>query len=157
MFVYDRKTDEISRVSLSSSGGEGDTTSDTASISANGRYVVFRSFATNLVAGDTNVLFDIFVHDRTTGETSRVSVSSSGGEADAAGAAPSISGAGRYVAFYSTATNLVGSDSNNTNDVFVHDTQTAETTRVSVSSTGDEGAGSSTNPNISRNGSVLVQ
>jgi hypothetical protein len=91
-------------------------------ISADGRYVVFESVHTNLVPGDTNSLRDIFWHDRETGETRRVNVSSEGAQATsgtganvAAGA--SISGDGRFVAFQSAATNLVPGDTNNRADI----------------------------------------
>ena len=156
VFVYDRRAEETSRVSVSTDGGEGDGTSGGARISANGRYVAFRSGSTNLVAGDTNLVIDIFVHDRTTGVTSRVSVSSSGDEADAQSIVPSLSGAGRYVAFYSGATNLVAGDTNNVADVFVHDSRTGETSRVSVSSAGVESNRSSTRAHISRSGRYVA-
>ena len=71
------------------------------SISSDGRYVAFRSEADNLVAGDSNDTMDIFVHDRQTGETMRVSVSSSGEQANGKSYGPSISPDGRYVAFSS--------------------------------------------------------
>jgi len=84
------------------------------------RFVAFFSYATNLVAGDTNGLRDIFVHDRQTGTTTRVSVDSTGTEGnDASHYTPSISADGRYVGYFSSASNLVAGDTNGNADIFV--------------------------------------
>jgi hypothetical protein len=109
------------RVSVDSTGAEGDGDSYSASISSDGRYVAFYSGASNLVAGDTNGFGDVFVHDRQTGQTTRVSVDSAGAEGDGDSYLASISSDGRYVAFTSHATNLVAGDTNGFRDVFVHD------------------------------------
>jgi Tol biopolymer transport system component len=127
------------RVSVDSSGNQGNEDSEFPSISADGRFVAFASYATNLVSGDSAFQEDIFVHDRQTGETTRVSVNSSGNQGNGQSAFPAISADGRFVAFPSVATNLVGGDSNESSDVFVHDRQTGETTRVSVNSSGNQG------------------
>jgi Tol biopolymer transport system component len=108
----------------------GDSASDNPSISGDGRYVAFESAASNLVESDTNAVRDIFVHDRTTAATRRVSVDSSGAEADGSSSTPSLSADGRYVVFESWATNLVADDTNSQPDIFLHDLQTGETTRV---------------------------
>jgi hypothetical protein len=129
------------RVSVSSTGQQGNKGSFRPSISADGRYVAFDSVASNLVEGDTNGQVDIFVHDQQTGETRRVSVSSAGEQANGSSYLPTISADARYVAFLSDASNLVEGDTNGYRDVFVHDRQTGETTRVSVSSTGEQGNG----------------
>ena len=86
------------------------------SISASGRYVAFRSWADNLVSADTNGTLDIFVHDRATGETARVSLDSAGAEGNDGSYGHSISGDGRYVAFSSDASNLVAGDTNGVSD-----------------------------------------
>jgi hypothetical protein len=99
--------------SVDSNGNEG-----TPSLSADGRYVAFRSDATNLVANDTKRKDDIFVHDRQNGETTRVSVDSNGNEANNHSCFPSISADGHYVAFQSWATNLVAIDNPNYIDIF---------------------------------------
>ncbi|MFO0982712.1 MAG: calcium-binding protein [Planctomycetota bacterium] len=138
IFVNDRLTGETTRVSVSSSGSEQDRSLGDAAISADGRYVAFDSLATNLVPGDTNGLADVFVHDRLTGETTRVSVNSAGTEGNDDSVGPAISADGRYVAFDSYATNLVPGDTNGAEDVFVHDLWTGVTTRVSVDSAGNE-------------------
>jgi len=139
VFVHDRMSGATTRVSVSSSGAQGDSISYTSSISADGRYVAFLSFASNLVANDTNGGYDAFVHDRTSGVTTRVSVSSSGAQANNGPSAPSISADGRYVAFASAASNLVAGDTNGTPDIFVHDRITGATTRISVNFSGGPG------------------
>ena len=142
VFVYDRQTGVNERVSVSSGGAQGKlyAWSQWPSLSADGRYVAFNSVAT-LVAGDTNGTTDVFVHDRQTGVTERVSVSSGGAQGNQGSGygRPSVSADGRYVAFDSAASNLVAGDTNGTWDVFVHDRQTGVTERVSVSSGGAQG------------------
>jgi len=132
IFVFDRQTLQTERVSVDSSGVEANSSSSWLSISADGTYVAFASDASNLVNGDTNSEHDIFVHDRQTGLTERVSVSSSGAEGNYNSSYPSISGDGRYIAFASYASTLVNDDTNNSWDVFVHDRQTQMTERVSI-------------------------
>ena len=139
VFVRDLKTHKTRRVSLSSAGVEGNSDSYEPSISADGRFVVFHSFASNLVGGDTNATADAFVRDLKTHKTRRVSVSSSGLEGDGDSVAPEITADGRFVAFYSYATDLVGGDTNGFSDIFVRDQETHKTKRVSVSSAGAQG------------------
>ena len=129
------------RVSVSSGGVQGDRDTYAAGISADGRYVLLNSQARDLVPGDTNDRWDVFVHNRS-GVTQRVSVST-GGEQAQAGSDPwggstagGISANGRYIVFQSDAPNLVPHDTNHAPDVFLHDQVTGVTTRVSVSSTG---------------------
>jgi Tol biopolymer transport system component len=118
---------------------------DQAAMSADGRFVAFQSSATNLVGHDTNNRSDVFVHDRVSGTTTRVSVSSRGRQADGDSWGPDISADGRLVSFISDAGNLVARDTNGCTDpttatfcadVFVHDLRTGTTTRANVSSTG---------------------
>jgi Tol biopolymer transport system component len=140
VFVRDRVAGTTTLVSVPMSGGQGNRGSGDfgVTISADGRYVAFASDASNLVAGDTNGQTDVFVRDLAAGTTTRVSVSSSGAEGTAASGSPVISANGRYVAFTSWASNLVASDTNGGNDVFVHDRVAGTTERVSVSATGGE-------------------
>lgn len=157
VFVYDRTAAQTTRASVATGGVEADDASDTPRISSEGRYVVFTSDATNLVAGDANLLPDLFVHDRLSGETTRVSVATGGGEAIGGGSSASaISADGRYVAFLSDATNLVAGDTNATQDAFVHDRQTQETTRVSVATGGAQGNGLTQRVQISADGRYVV-
>ena len=106
------------RVSVSSGGAQGNGDSFDPAISADGRFVAFGSDATNLVPGDTNNAYDVFVRDRQTGKTQRVSVSSGGAQGNDSARPGDLAG-GRFVAFWSRATNLVPGDTNNTFDVFV--------------------------------------
>jgi Tol biopolymer transport system component len=146
IFVRDRVTGTTERVSVASNGAEQIGSSSTSDISADGRYVVFDSNADNLVAGDTNGTLDVFLHDRQTGTTEIVSVDSSGVLGNDASYSPRISADGRFVAFLSVATNLVSSDTNGKQDVFVRDRQTGTTERVSVDSNGIEANDASGNP-----------
>jgi Tol biopolymer transport system component len=130
------------RVSVSSSGAQGDAGAGGAALSADGRFAVFASTSRNLVPRDTNKVTDVFVRDRQTGKTERVSVSSSGAQANGwSEDVPAISGDGRYVAFLSSATNLVpGRDRNGREaDVLVRDRKLHKTIRASVSSGGKQG------------------
>gem|GEM_PF-6729423 len=131
IFVHDRITHTTVRVSVRSDSAQGDRySSGPNSISADGRIVAFQSYATNLVAGDTNVEFDVFVHDLTTHETSRVSVSSAGAQSLKSAFHPALSADARYVAFDSQASNLAPGGPFDVYNVFVHDRLTAQTVRV---------------------------
>ena len=156
VFVHDRDTGTTTRVSVASDGTEGDDDSRTPAISADGRYVAFTSSAANLVPDDTNGATDVFVHDRDTGTTTRVSVASDGTEGEATSQHPAISADGRYVAFTSWAANLVDDDTNELADVFVHDRDTGTTTRVSVASDGTEGDSTSLYTAINADGRYVA-
>jgi archaellum component FlaF (FlaF/FlaG flagellin family) len=157
IFVHDRQTKLTTRVSVNNNGVQGNGDSDLPSISGDGRYVAFQSYATNLVPGDTNGNPDIFVRDRQLNTTVRVNVSSAGKQANDVSGSPRISADGRFVAFSSAAGNLVPNDTNFSYDVFVHDLQTKATTRVSLSNTGAEGEqGSGSNLDISGDGRYVV-
>lgn len=164
VFVHDRQTRETTRVSVASDGsqaqGGGNFDIQRPSISADGRFVAFTSSAHNLVPGDTNGVADVFVHDRQTKQTTRISVASDGSQANVqhsyGSRDPSISSDGRYVAFTSSASNLVPDDANGYDDVFVHDRQTGATTLVSISRDGQRGNLSSIRPSISADGQVVA-
>jgi len=156
VFVYDRQTGTTTRVSVRSNGKQANRRSYTPSISADGRYVAFDSKATNLVRSDTNGAPDVFVHDRQSGKTTRVSLRSDGHQANRDNSAPSISGDGRYVAFYSKASNLVRRDTNGKWDAFVHDRLSGTTRRMSVSSNGTQGNGQTWSADISDNGRYVA-
>jgi Tol biopolymer transport system component len=157
IFVRDRTSGTTTRVSVDSSGAAGiDGNSELPAISPDGRFVAFESLATNLVAGDTNGQPDIFVHDRTTGATERVSVSSGGVQGNSASHNAVISTGGGFVAFESYASNLVGGDTNAVPDVFVRNRLGAVTERVSISGTGAQGNGTSLAPSISADGRYVA-
>ena len=156
IFVHDRQTHVTSRVSVASDGMQGNNDSSSPSLSADGRYVVFQSRASNLVAGDTNAGPDVFVHDRQTHVTTRVSVASDGSQADSGSYGSTISDDGRSVAFASAASNLVAGDTNGFTDVFVHDLQTHVTSRVSVASDGRQANSGSYVHAISADGRMVL-
>ncbi len=136
VFVLDRQTGALGRVSVTSGGAQADGHSAQPALSADGRFVAFESSSTTLVASDTNGKTDVFVRDRTLGITVRVSVSSAGVEGNGDSFGASLSADGRLVVFSSNATNLVPADTNAGTDVFVHDRTTGATARVSVASSG---------------------
>ncbi len=136
IFIRDRALSVTERVSVHSDTSQGDGDSFEPSVSADGRYVTFRSSATNLVDSDTNASSDAFVHDRQNGTTERVSVDSNGTEGDNNTYTPRITPDGRYVVFHSDASNLVIGDANSFTDVFIHDRQTGVTEIVSSDADG---------------------
>lgn len=148
IFVRDLLAGRTERVSLGDIGQQANSSTTLASISADGRWVVFSSYASNLVPNDTNGQFDVFIHDRATGLTELVSVDSAGQQADGTSSAPSVSGDGRFVAYWSDATNLVPGDTNARRDIFVRDQTAGTTERVSVSSAGVQADGNSQDPAV---------
>ena len=157
IFVHDALTGETVHVSKDSSGDFAHGDSDTRpSITPDGRFVAFASHAYNLAMPDLNWASDIFVHDRQTGLTTRVSVASDGSEASGGSIQPVLSADGLKVAFASGAGDLVADDGNAVTDVFVHDLATGETTCVSRALTAGVANGSSDAPSLSADGSLLV-
>ncbi len=162
IFVHDRQTGTTERVSVSSGGDQGDGDAGEGApsldISGDGRYVVFQSAASNMIPNDVTVgEFDIYIHDRLTGETGLVSMASDGAQADRYSSEPSVSGDGRYIAFFSYATNLdsrVGSP--NPGHIYVRDRQTGWTELVSVGRNGEPANGASNAPRISSDGRYLA-
>jgi len=155
VFIKDRDTGVIERVT--SSGVEPDNITRYPAISADGSYVAFLSYATNLVSGDTNGRSDIFVYDRSTGAIDRVSVSSSGAQGDnSCDDVPAISADGSQVAFRSRSSNLVGVATNGYDNIFVHDMATGATEIASVNSKGEAGNNYSNHPAISADGNYVA-
>jgi Tol biopolymer transport system component len=130
------------RVDVSSSGAQAKSWREGPRLSADGRFVVFSSKASNLVRHDTNHKSDVFVRDLKANKTQRVSLSSDGRQANGASYFPSISSTGRYVTFLSYATNLAGRDRGGHHDIYLRDRRLHKTIRVSVSSSGRQGTGS---------------
>jgi Tol biopolymer transport system component len=141
VFVRDLERGETTRVSVTSAGKEAKTfqTIRAVAISSDGSVVAFSSAASDLVPDDTNGMADVFVHDLATGRTTRVSVASDGSEGNSTSYGVGLSADGRFVAFSSSASNLVPGDVNDVSDVFVHDMATGETSLVSVASDGTRG------------------
>jgi Tol biopolymer transport system component len=163
IFIRDRKKRTTTLVSRNPLGAPGDSYSFAPAISSNGRYVAFESWADDLVMGDRNAVgnqasygSDVFVVDRKTGTTDRVSVSGGGVEGDGPSRRPSISGDGRYVAFDSLASNLVADDTNGTTDVFVRDRFSNMTTRVSLGPGGAQSLGGAALAAISADGGTVA-
>ncbi len=157
VYVRDRQTGTTERVSSGAAGTQADGPSHSPSMSPDGRYVAFVSKATNLQPRlDVNGMFDVYVRDRQTGITHRVSLSSTPVAPNGDSHAPSISPDGRYVAFTSAATNLVAGDTNASRDVFVRDRQKAITERVSVAGISTQGNDASGRPAISADGRYVA-
>lgn len=156
VFVYERSSGAITRVSVSSSAAQANAASHSPSISADGRYVVFVSDATNLVSADTNSKSDVFLHDRNTATTTRISVSTALLQADGDSNAPFINLDGTHVAYVSDATNLVSADTNSAKDIFLYALSGATTTRISFRSNGLETNGDSYQPALNSDASYLV-
>ncbi len=128
IFVYDRITDIVERVSVANDGSQAINFSFQPIISADGRFVAFGSYSENFVPGDVNDLEDIFVYDRTSRTIQCASLSQDG--QTVGGSPSSISADGRYVTFRSTAKNIVAGDTNDANDIFIYDTVQKTTDRV---------------------------
>jgi hypothetical protein len=153
VFWLDRVNDSVTKISISNNNTPGNAPSSRPRISADGTYVVFYSEADNLVTGDTNSHPDIFGIDLTTFVVSRLSVGTNGTQADL-GAAPefALSPDGRYLAFASESTNVVPNDTNDVQDIFLHDRNTNTTRLISVANNGVRANGDSYDPSISANG-----
>jgi Tol biopolymer transport system component len=143
-------------VSVSPAGNLGNGTASHPSLAAGGRFVTFASQSSNLVADDTNGVSDVFVHDRLTGETERVSLSSTGEQANAACKMPSISDNGRFVAFHTAAENLAPDGQENVSHIYVHDRLTGITERVSINDRGEPGDGDSSQASLSADGRYVA-
>lgn len=160
VYLHDRVVGTTVRLSTNGGTREPDEElsggSFSPSISAEGRFVAFWSNADHLVAGDTNGAADVFVLDRETGQFERVSIATDGTQADEDSSDPSISPDGRFVTFWSAASTLVAGDTNGARDIFLHDRETGETTRVSVASDGAEGDADSYSPNVGGGGDLVA-
>ena len=156
IFIHDRLTNTTERVSVSSTGEQGNGGSNFVTLSADGRFVTFGSNASNLVANDNNGVTDSFIHDRLTGTTERVSITSLGEQGNASSTPDSVSADGQLVTFTSRATNLVLNDTNGWEDVFIHDRATGKTNRLSVSSTGEQGNKGSGYSSVSADGQFVI-
>jgi Tol biopolymer transport system component len=156
IFIRNLQTNITQRISAATDGTQGNGDSSSASLSADGRYVVFMSDASNLVSGDTNGKSDIFARNLQTGITQRISVASDGTQGNSGSSHPSLSADGRSVVFVSNASNLVSGDTNGKSDIFVRDLQTGITQRISAASDGTQGNDNSNLPSISGDGSYVA-
>ena len=156
VFVFDRLNNTIEKISNGLSGALANNTSSRPSISDDGRYVAFSSIASNLVPNDTNTAEDVFVYDRQTQTTVRVSVGTGGFQAVAASQMAEISGNGQFVTFQSSAFNLTAEITNGNTNVYVHEISTGITSLVSQSTSGAIGNNASLAPSISDDGTVIA-
>ncbi len=157
VFVRDLSSNVVERVSVASSGAQANEGSSSPTISADGRWVAFVSRATNLDSADTTSVEDIYLHDRTTGATTLVSISVDGTGSDQSSLTPHISEDGSRIAFASSASRLVENDTNDVLDIFVRDLGTTTTTRISTMSTGAQVPfASRVRPRISGNGRYVA-
>lgn len=157
LFFRDRHTGAVTRMVIGLNGAEANREVYPTQISADGRFLLIVSEATNLVQGDTNGRWDLFVHDRQTGLNDRVTVSSTGREHNGSSGAAAMSADARFVVFTSTATNLVSNDANGSaSDVFVRDRVSRTTELVTVSSSGAQSNGGSYNADISDDGRIVA-
>ncbi|GAA2636997.1 TolB family protein [Paractinoplanes durhamensis] len=152
VYLLDRRTGTLTRITESPDGRPGDGDSYNPSISADGRYVTFQTYAANLIPGVAGG--NVLLYDRTTAQLSPVSVAADGTATEAGGAAPSISDNGRYVAFVSWSATLTPGDTNGVGDVYVRDVVAGTTVRASVADNGQEIAGDSRGGEVSNNGRV---
>jgi len=152
VFVRDQQTGVTSRVSVASDGSQGDDWSGQPSMSADGRFVAFRSNAGNLIAGGRKGFGDILIRDQQLGLVTRASVASDGTPADGGSFTPSISGDGRFVVFASNSTNLVAGGGGGVTQIYLRDLQAGQTSVVSLAQDGSLGNAASTRPTISADG-----
>lgn len=156
IFVRDLDSGRTICVSRAADGSAADGSAWSPAISADGRRVAFSSNAPDLAGGDTNGKADVFVHDLATGETLRASVTADNREGNGASEDPALSADGRFVAFASSASNLVGDDANRVSDVFVRDLVTGNLECVSLSVAGGTANLGSARPSISSDGRYVA-
>jgi len=157
VFQWDRLTSTTTKISQAAGGDGANGGSTRASISSDGRFIAYSSYASNIVLGDTNNEHDVFLWDRQTASTTKVSVATDGGPTNGGSYSPSVSDDGRYVTFQSGASNVVPDDTKDwMDDVFVRDRQTGSTIRVSETVNGASANGPSRDTSISGNGQYVV-
>ena len=155
VFLKDLRTGEVTRVSTDGAGHQGDGESGSAAISATGRYVAFYSSSSNLVPGDDNGTYDVFVKDLWTDKVTLVSSTPDGGVGNGFSGSPAISGNGRYVSFDSAASDLVAGDMNGEFDVFVKDLATGGVKLVSEAIGRGSGNANSAGSDVTNRGDVV--
>ncbi len=151
VFVFDRTTQTTSLISLSSAGAHANNKSESPDISGDGEFIVFASDASNLDGSDAVQKKDIFIHQQSSATTTKISIAHDGTEANGDSKNPTISADGRYVAFESTASNLVTNDVNGSSDIFLYDSNADQIKILS-----DNGDGDSLSPEISADGRYVV-
>lgn len=156
IFFYDRQNKTTELISVASNSTKANGASSFSVINDNGNYLAFESMASNLVAGDTNGLKDIFLRDRQAGTTKRINVGTNGAQANGTSVLNSISDDGRYISYTSQASNLVSADTNGLSDIFIYDRQTGTTERINIGTNGIQANGSSSASALSGDGRYVV-
>ena len=156
IFVKNITTGSVDRVNTSSSGNQANDLSRLEAVTPDGRYVLFQSYADNLVANDTNQVRDLFRKDTVSGEVVRVNTASDGTEANAETSTGFLSANGRFVVFESAATNLSPNDANGSDDVFVKDLASGKVAKLSADIVGRALDASSSVSGISDDGRFIA-
>lgn len=156
VYLYDRVTQTNTLVSASASGEAGNGNCSGLSLSDDGRYVAFDSFADNIALPDTNEKADVFVYDRATGRATLASQSAEGQQGNGHSIQPALSATGRYLVYLSEAGNLVPGDTNQQTDVFLCDRATGAVSRESLSRQGTQLTGHSSAPGVSADGRYVA-
>lgn len=156
VFLYDRQNGRVESISVTSTGTLANDSSGQPSVSRDARFVAFTSASSDIVAGTSKGISHIYLRDRVLGSTKLVSRSFTGVAGDAPSSEPAISDDGRWVAFQSSAANLIAGNTSTRENVFLKDRLTDHLWRVSECSCGSEGAAPSRYPAISGDGSVVT-
>lgn len=156
VFLYDRTTGEIRRLTVGHDGSEANGPSSGAHISRDGRFVVFVSEASNLTAGDDNGYADVFLYERDSGRTRLVSVAADGTQGDNRSLQPALSGDGRFVTFVSLAENLIEDDQNGVSDIFVYNVESGALELASINSDGEQADDTNKHAALSADGRFVV-
>ena len=155
VFLRDLEAGTTTRISVTTDGKQGAGESVRAALSADGRYVAFQSDAP-LQSDDANKKTDVYLHDRDTSETSRVSIGPGGVEGNGGSFSPTMSADGRLISYWSNASDLVSNDTNKAGDVFVFDRSDGSTVRLSVGPEDVQGDGMSSDPSMSPDGRYVA-
>lgn len=157
VYVKDRQDGALELITATPGGAPAMGHSDPEDISDDGRYVVFYSWAPDLVPGDTNDSPEVFLRDRVSGTTTRVAVSTAGTPGDKSSGGSSMTPDARYIAFSSESTNLVAGDTNGLADIFLRDLQQGTTERLNLSSAEAQATGGGAFlPRLSDDGRYVV-
>ncbi len=155
LYMFDRDDQQISPISININGDMGDGSSEHASITVDGRWVVFDSDSLDMVGDDNNGVNDIFIRDTVNNSTARLS-NGMNGETNGRSDHPDITPDGRYVVFDSDASNIVANDTNDSKDVFLYDRELDVFSLISVDNNGVQANADSSQPRMSADGNTVV-
>ena len=155
-FIYDRLNKTVELITIAPDGTQANGSSSSGDLSGDGRYLTFGSFASNLVPNDINNQRDIFVYDRLNKTTELVTIANNGTQANGLSLFSVISDDGNYIAYESTADNLVAGDTNGLGDIFLFDRLNQTTERINVAANGTQANGVTTLGSISDDGNYIT-